>query len=392
MQHSRLSFATLCVIFCLLLAFGCSKEKKREEVSIGRTINAETTKVRCRELPKIRYFPGHVRSKVSITLAARMPGYVKKVTVHIGDQVKKGDLLVLVDDTDAKARINALLAAKRSARSRREALSAKYEYARINFERFKRLLKEESATKDEFDRAKTEYLALKNQIKAIDADIVRIKARLKEAENQLSYLKIKAPMDGWISDRKVDPGTYVNPGLPLISLDGKGAGFWFEAQVDDSLVSRIKKGETVTVSIPALDLNRDIPVVHIQPSSQLSTHTFTLLADLGSMELKSGLFGRMFVSLGTRPAIVLPENVIVNRGGISGVYTVDESKVVHWRLIKTGKMWREVGGAYLPVIQDISPAGKAGQRFVTVVSGLSPGEVIVSSNLPGTREGCRLEQ
>jgi hypothetical protein len=175
-------------------------------------------------------------------------------------------------------------------------------------------------------------------------------------------------------------------------LDGEGVGFWFEAQVDDSLVSAIKKGETVTVSIPALGLTTDIPIVHIQPSSQLSTHTFTLLADLGSMELKSGLFGRLFVSLGTRPAIILPESVIVNRGGISGVYTVDESRVVHWRLIKTGKRWRKIGKAYLPVVQDIGTVGNARQRFVTVVSGLSPGEVVVSSNLSGMREGSRLEQ
>ena len=110
------------------------------------------------------------------------------------------------------------------------------------------------------------------------------------------------------------------------------------------------------------------------------------------MELKSGLFGRLFVSLGTRPAIILPESVIVNRGGISGVYTVDESRVVHWRLIKTGKRSRKIGKAYLPVVQDIGTVGNARQRFVTVVSGLSPGEVVVSSNLSGMREGSRLEQ
>jgi RND family efflux transporter MFP subunit len=376
--------------FCIFLLFSCSSERKTEEVTIGRSVKADVLEVQAVDVPEVRYFPGHVRSKVSITLAAKMPGFVKEVPVQIGDAVRKGDLLVLVDDTDVRARVNALFSAEKSARAQLESVSARYEYSKINFNRFSRLYKEESATKDEFDRARTEYLALKNQVAAIQSDIKRISAQLQEAKNQLSYVKIKAPMDGWVSGRNVDPGTYVNPGVPLISLDGKGSGFWFEADVDEALQDIVKEGEMVTVSVPAAHLDMEAPVVHVQRSSRPQTRTFTVLADLDSADLKSGFFGRMFLQVGSRNAILLPQGAVVKRGGINGVFVVDEGNMARWRIIKAGSTWRKAGSTFLPLLPDVAAQGVP-ETYVLVLSGLSPGEKIVSSNLSKVSEGSRIE-
>ena len=359
-------------------------------MTIGRSIKAQTIEIKKQELPEMRNFPGRVRSKVSIVLAAKMPGYVKEVPVQIGDLVKKGDLLVLVDDTDVRSRVDALFSAEKAARAELEAVAAKFEYSKINFNRFTRLFKEESATKDEYDRARTEYLALKNQVAAINANINRIRSQLREAKNQLSYVKIKAPMDGWISSRNVDPGTYVNPGVPLISLDGKGSGFWFEADIDETLHSDVATGDMVTVSIPAAEMDIQAPLVHIQRSSQPATHTFTILADLDSADLKSGLFGRVFVKLGSYQAIVLPESAVISRSGIKGVYTVDDSDIVRWRIVKTGKKWRKSEKRLLPFFSGMARKGDQ-EIYVTILSGLWPGDRVVVTNLSRVREGIHLE-
>ncbi len=390
MQNSGSDLKWTVCCFCLFLLFSCSGEKKTEEVSIGESVNANVLEVKAVELPEVRYFPGHVRSKVSVSLAAKLPGYVKDVPVQIGDRVSRGDLLVLLDDTDVKARVDALFSAEKAARSELEAVSVRYEYAKINFNRFSRLYREESATKDEFDRARTKYLALKSQVAAINSNIRQIRAQLQEAKNQLSYVKIKAPMDGWISGRKVDPGTYVNPGVPLISLDGEGSGFWFEAQIDESLQSQLRPGDMVTVSIPAAHMDLDVPVVHVQPSSQAATHTFTVLADLDSVPIKSGFFGRLFLKTGSRQTIILPIGTVVERGGITGVYVVDDSGVAHWRIIKVGRQWRKTGRDYLPLFSDAGSKSGPG-IFVTVLSGLSAGDRVVSSSLSTVREGSRIE-
>ena len=391
MHNSGFNLKWMACCFSLFLLLACSSEDKKEEVSIGQSIKAETLEIKAVELPEVRNFPGHVRSKVSITLAAKMPGYVRDVPVQIGDRVSKGDLLVLVDDTDAKARVEALFSAEKAARAELEAVEARYEYSKINFNRFSRLYREESATRDEFDRARTEYLALKNKVMAINSNIKRISAQLREAKNQLSYVKIKAPMDGWISARNVDPGAYVNPGVPLISLDGKGSGFWFQSDIDETLQSKIDPGDMVTVSIPSAGLDLSAPVVHIQRSSHSSTHTFTILVDLDSADLKSGLFGRLFLRRGSSQAVIIPQAAVVQRGGISGVYSVDDSRIIHWRIVKTGKKWRKTRNGYLPVFSDVSENSPSRQIFITVLSGLSPGDRIVSSNLSRVSEGFHLE-
>ncbi len=385
-------FLACCI--CILPGFlvaGCSSEKSKEELSVVHTFNAEILKVKRQELPSIRVFPGLVKSKVQVTLASKVPGYVKEVPVQIGDGVRKGQLLVLVDDTDLKARIKALYEQRAAVSGELNAIEARYEYAKINFERFKRLFKEESATKDELDRARTRFNALKNETGSLQSKIKAVNAEIKEARNQLAYLRIKAPLDGWIAERNVDPGTYVNPGVPLIRLDGRGAGFWFEANVDDVLIENIVPGESVTVSIPAIDLVANVKVEHVQRSSNVATHTFTLLADMDSMKLKSGLFGRVFVRTGQVTTIILPEKVIVKRAGINGVYVVDENKTVHWRIVRLGKKWLRTGSGFLPVLQDVPAGGQGKELFVTILSGLEEGEEIISSNLMQAREGARLE-
>ncbi len=379
----------------VFLFFGCGKKEDEKGPSNSHTVRADTIVVEKTRVPAMRIFPGRVRSKVQIMLASKLPGYVKDVPVHIGDEVKKGDLLVLVDDTDVKARIKTLHEMRRAAKAQLNAIEARYEYSKINYERFKRLYKEESATKDELDRARTEFLAMKNQADAIRSKIKSISAQIREAKNQLSYLKILAPFDGWVADRKVDPGTYVNPGMPLIRFDGKDVGFWFEAAIDDGLFGKVKIGKKVRIVIPAIG-STSATVVHKQESSDPSTHTFTLLADFDKMsQLKSGLFGRVYIELGFHDSLLLPENVVIKRGGITGVYVVDASNTVHWRIIRTGKRWVKAKDSFLPILKDTEGIEEENQRvsghFVEVLSGLLPGERVISSNLLKVKEGDKVE-
>ena len=136
--------------------------------------------------------------------------------------------------------------------------------------------------------------------------------------------------------------------------------------------------------------------MHKQESSDPSTHTFILLADLDKMsQLKSGLFGRVYIELGFHDSLLLPENVVIQRGGITGVYVVDASNTVHWRIIRTGKRWVKAKDSFLPILKDTEGIEEENQRvsghFVEVLSGLLPGERVISSNLLKVKEGDRVE-
>jgi RND family efflux transporter MFP subunit len=373
----------------LLLLHGCSDDKNSKTVQITRSLKAQVMEVERSALPEIRSFSGRVRAKVSVALAAKMPGNVKRVEVEIGDPVKKGDLLILVDDTDVRARIEALKSSRQAVQKKLDAISAKYQYAKINYERFKRLFAQEAATKDELDRTRTEFQALKGQVEAVRAELAMIDAQLSEARNQLDYMAIRSPIDGWVSARSVDVGTYVNPGIPIVSVDSSSDGFWFEADVDESIGLQLRPGLKVGVSVPAAAIDVMVPVAHVRPSSSRATHTITLLADLDKYPVKSGLFGRVSIPVGTALEIVLPAKAVIDRGGIKGVYVLDENRIAKWRIIKIGKRWRKDGDLLVPIASE--GQGVDGEVVVSVVSGLAPGEKVVISQLSEVREGIRIE-
>ena len=87
--------------------------------------------------------------------------------------------------------------------------------------------------------------------------------------------------------------------------------------------------------------------------------------------------------------------MIIQRGGITGVYVADDSNTVHWRIIRTGKRWLETGDGLLPVLKDTEGAAggeqKAPAYLVEILSGLLPGERVISSNLLMVKEGDRVE-
>ncbi len=379
MKPSLMKINSLALIIMLSSLFFLGSCNRQNESSKGtgdrhlsqRSVQAETVTVKPDKTSEIRIFPATVRAKVQVTLASKLPGNVKKVFVDEGQRVKRDQLLLVVDDQEIKARIHSLEAAKSAVKDQQKAISARLSYAEANFRRFESLLSQEAATKEEFDRAKSEYIALKSQVAALSSKIKQIQAQIQEAENQLKYCRITSPIDGWVTARMVDYGTYVNPGAPLIRLDDSQKGFWLVAGVSEQLMAFVRPGIPVRIRIPAIGLDTESQIAQVIPKVDPSSRTFEVKVDLAGQQAKSGLFGRIAIPIGDRTCIQIPEKALVKRGVIDGVYVIDEDRIVHWRVIKARKGPRP--------------------GSIEVLSGLSPGDVIAISNLDQLEEGMRLE-
>ncbi len=373
----------------LVMLYGCGSENQDDKISIEKSVQAETVRVDKGRLPDLHYFPGRVMSKVSITLAAKMPGYVRDIPHEIGDFVTKDGLLVGLDDTDIKAGIAALEQSFRAASRQRQALGARLRYVETTWNRVRKLHDEGSATQDEFDRITSEKAALAGQVAALDAQVRQVKARLNEARNQLQYVIIRAPSDGRLTRKMVDRGAFVMPGMPLVQFESSGEGAWFAADVDESLISKVKTGMPVTIYLPSVRRMIDAGVTQAAPDSSPASHTFSILCDISSFGLPSGLYGRVYIPAGHRQKLLAPCRALVDRGGIVGVYVVDSERQVHWRVIKTGNKWVKNSSGYGPAPWDCTVS--AADCFIEVLTGLVPGEELVVSNLDRVREGFRLE-
>ena len=366
---------------------GQDQGSKRKPVS---AVSAKTYQVTESQLPEMMSFPGRTEAKVQVLLASKVPGFVRAIKVQEGDPVKKGELVLSVDDTDIKTRIQALTAEKEGIASRQAAVNADFIYAKDNFKRYESLKKDDAATQEEFDRARSRFEALKNQLESFNADLRRIDANVKEAENQLSYVSLVSPVNGWVTEKTVDTGSYINPGVTLLRIDSSENGFWFEADIDEGLLSKITPDATARLSIPSANIDEQVKISQIVPYVSPSTHTFAIKVDMKEPDLKSGLYGKILIPSGKLKCLVIPEKDLVKRGGMTGVYTVGKDRIVHWRIVKTGRKWIYERSSWLPAGSGYDQSGGR-PEFVEILSGINSKDTVVTSNLDMVQEGVRLE-
>ena len=246
---------------------------KKEEIKI-----LETATVKKGEIKGVLIETGIIKPQVGavVKIGTRATGTVVKLNVRIGDRVKKGQLIALIDDREIREQINqskaALLKAENSLRQieltypekLREA-QANLEYARINYEREQELLKREYTTKESVDRAKRELeiaeATLKRlrdeyetQVMITKASIEEIKAQIAQQETRLSYTRIYSPIDGIVSDVTIQEGETVVAGLQVANLitvfDPLKLEMWI--YVDEADIGRVKIGQNIEFTVDTL--------------------------------------------------------------------------------------------------------------------------------------------
>ena len=261
--------AVLVLLAVLLIGGGIFVYKKFLSKSSIQVL--ETAKVERGSIRGVIVETGIIKPQVGalVKIGARATGEIVKMKVKIGDRVKKGELIALIDDREILMSIEqqkASLSATRNTLSQIELTyperineaKANYEYAKVNYEREQELLKREYTTVDAVDKAKSQFEATgailkrlqdeyKTQEKIAKANIEDITAKLKQNETILTYTKIYAPIDGVVSDVTAQEGETVVTGLQVANLvtvlDPTSLEMWI--YVDETDVGRAKVGQQV---------------------------------------------------------------------------------------------------------------------------------------------------
>jgi len=214
---------------------------------------------------------GVVKSQVGalVKIGARATGEIMKMKVKIGDWVKKGQLVALIDDREIEKVIeqqHATLSAARDTLAQIELTyperikeaQANYDYAKINYERETELLTHDYTTKDAVDQAKSQFEATEatlkrlqdeytTQLKIAKANIEEQHANLKQQEIRLSYTNIYAPISGIVSDVTAQEGETIVTGLQVANLvtilDPTLLEMWI--YVDETDIGRVKLAQQV---------------------------------------------------------------------------------------------------------------------------------------------------
>lgn len=222
---------------------------------------------------------GVVMPARSVTLAAKIVGRVKAVNVEEGDWVDAGVILVDIGDAELRASLAAA-----EARFRLEELNWSHQDKLA--QRVRNLRERATVSEENLDDANYKVAAGEQMVANAKAEVARARAMLEET-------KIRAPFAGVVIRKNVETGDVTAPGEPLLVIEDHST-LKFRTSVKEQDIARINKGETITVTIDALDdLELDATVSKIIPSGNLSTHEFVVEATLPRQDkLYPGMFGK----------------------------------------------------------------------------------------------------
>lgn len=308
-------------------------------------VPVEVAQIQRKPLALQRTFSGELEALAEFVVAPKVNGRVEQVIVNIGDTVKRGQVVVELDDDEyvqAVAQAEAdLLVARANLSQAKSAL----EISNREFKRTESLLKRGIASDSEFDAAWQDQLARQAQLKVAEAQVIKAESSLETTNIRLGYTKVTADWTGGgedrvVAERYVDEGQTVaaNASLLLIVELHPIVGVVYVTERD---YANLKPGQLVsltTETYPGETYTGRID--RIAPVFRKSTRQarIEMIIDNPLHQLKPGMFIRATVVLArVHEATIVPEQALTVRDDKSGIFIVHEDgKSVVWREVKVG--------------------------------------------------------
>lgn len=382
-----------------IIASGCgTPETAKNEQTAVEVRNVAITKVARSSISDFYEATGTVKAKTTTQVSANMMGRIISFPVAEGDSVTQGQLLVEIDPAEirtrmekAKAGLEEALAGiteiDRSVEAANAAVrtaEANKQLADITFGRYKELFERRSATAQEFDearsksqmaaseldRAKANVQVINSRRKQLYARIEQAKADIANSKVYEGYARITSPVSGVIVKKFAEAGSTAGPGVPLLSIEDNSQ-YRLEASVEESRTRSVRIGGRVDVSIDAIGADNIFgTVAEITPSADAASRSFTVKINLpADPRLRTGQYGLARFPTSEKEAITVPKTAIVSRGQLTGVFAVTPNGTVQFRMITTGS---------------------ESEGIVEVLSGLSEGDEIVTSDTASLSDGVRV--
>jgi RND family efflux transporter MFP subunit len=347
---------------------GCSERSEVTQVEVVRDLATE--EVQLKEVEDYIEISGTTKAKTVSKVASRIMGTVTTVRVKEGDAVKEGDILITIDERELRETLRLAEAALSEALNNMEAARQRRELAEKTFARYKSLYDEKAISLQEMDEITAQRNVARQQWLALSAAAERARANVAQAKVTLSYARITSPVSGIVSNKRVEEGSLVLPGQRLLDIEDTKS-FEVEFYVDENLAPIVHTGMGIKVILPSINATAEGVVTEIVPSIDPQTRTFLVKASIDETRLKTGMYAKVLLPSGRRWALVVPPDSIVRRGQLTGVFVEDAGRRLTFRLIRTGKNYKD---------------------GVEVISGLKDGERIVVKGTERAIDGAYIEK
>ncbi len=339
----------------LAIGVGCSDQDKPTQ-AVVRPV--KVFRIEQNAVVGARSFAGDVRARFETPLSFRVAGKLLERKVDVGDPVRKGQLLAILDGNDFRLAVQAIKAQLASSQ-------ADSNFLRDDLARYRELLAQQVISPPEFERHETAYTTARERTAVLEA-------QLAEALNQLNYTELHADRDGVVTALAVEAGQVLAPGqaaVTLAQLDEKEIHF----DVPEHRLAEIQRQQEVNVSLWSDDERllkariREIASA-ADPASRTYRVKATLLEGLDAAQL--GMTATVHIPANIASGIAIPLSAVYtpqNQPDHPLVWLVDEqAATVKSVPVKLGET-------------------QPGERIA--VDGLAAGQLLVSAGVQRLDEG-----
>jgi membrane fusion protein (multidrug efflux system) len=286
-------------------------------------------------------------------VAGDLPGIVGRIAFESGRTVQQGDVLVELDTRQEQAQLNAA--------------EAQLELARVNYQRMQGLVEQDAVSRAEFDTA--------------TAGHKQAEARIREIQATIARKTIRAPFTGVLGIRQVNLGQYLSGGDPIVPLQSLNP-IYVNFGVPQQDAAQMRPGREVRITVGDLggtEFNGRITAVDsVVDETTRNVQVQATLANPGG-RLRPGMFVQTQITLGeVQQVITLPASAINYAPYGDSVFIVSDMK-------------NPQGQTYKGVRQQVVKLGGGRGDQVSILSGINPGEEVVTSGVFKLRNGVAIQ-
>jgi HlyD family secretion protein len=337
----------------------------------GRAPAVPTVTAQAGKVPMTIVGPGTVQARVPVTLSARVTATVASVSADVGDAVRAGQVLAVLDDRELRARREAIGNQQASLAQQVEAARAGVARARADLElahlkqkRDADLLRQGFVSQAVFDASHAALKAAQAALESAEATLAARQAdqgtlaqEARVSDTQVGYTRLSAPMDAVVIQRLAEPGTTVAPGTSILRLVDP-ATLWVATRVDESVVSSVQPGQPASIRLRS---GETVPgkVARIAMQSDAATRELDVHVAFASPPPRFAIDqeAEVRIDVGAEEGLVIPQEALTrDREGRVGVMKLVEGRA-----------------RFTPVT-----AGAAHEGRVVVRRGLAAGDAVVA--------------
>jgi multidrug efflux pump subunit AcrA (membrane-fusion protein) len=363
-----------------------------------------------RDLPRFFEATGSLAGDQQTDVAPQTAGKVVAVGVDIGSPVRRGQLLVRLDDAELKLRVDQAAAqveqAKAAVRQAEEkiglrsnqafdpsrvaevaAAKVSLDLAEKNLTRAEKLIESGDVSRSFYDDARARRDQLKEQydvqlaqarqnfagVQVARTNVANAEAALALARKNLSYANIPSPIDGYVTERTADLGEYVSPQQKVATIVRTNP-LRIRIDIPEQAISEVQLGQAVSITTSAWpDRNFSGRVARIAPNVSATSRTLTVEAEIenSSGALKPGQFATVrILQPRAEPAVLVPARAVTTQAGVSRVFVIKNGHAEQ-RLVQTGQTEGDL---------------------IEIRNGVAADEQVATSNLEMLSDGSAVKQ